>query len=692
MSSQYLRSLTATLTLLVGATASGEPSALFEQGQTAFEGEDWPGAIAALTQEVEQNPGHEMAYILLGQALEASAQALDTDGRTEEAKKAKDDAVAQWTKLLSVTKTEAVRRVARKGFLRCRDVDLSVWTGRDPFDVGLNIDYRHLQEIDDEEYVDWGGIGIPPIQKETKHFYIASCSEAMTETLGEVCEQVLAFLNERMLDGRAWPLRVPILCYKDHDDYVSVGKNPGGSLGVTVPSPLTLTTARIGMFQVANEEQMEFKGADHPVKGNLEGTLPHELTHMVLFEFFGGQIIPRWIGEGTARQLEQNRKDFEETAELARDSVSGEFIRFRDLFNAAEYPTGGENLRFYEQSAAVVIFLAEHGPEAFRAFLDELRLQRGHDAAAAAALGIPEDGAVEEFERQWVRWMQERYVKNLKETEEPDDCIHCSECDDCTECDDEEAKEDGCDAEPCVKCVKEGMSTEEIEALPCRPKCWSRARPTESPLYLPGFDLARTLEHENIGEWSPVPIRSLDDFRGVEGSKRHWKVDGDRLQCLLPDGSPTAALLAIKTYEDLPFVVRCQAQYTGDDDAGYFGFAQLDLAGDESGVQALARLTRGAPFEVMCVLESNLTLFLDGECAGRFPAVLPSAEDDDIDYPLAFVASAPIRIWGLETITLLGKDIALRSDQEEGEDQDEGRDPRPRPGRPPRRPGQPGVL
>ena len=70
---------------------------------------------------------------------------------------------------------------------------------------------------------------------------------------------------------------------------------------------------------------------------------------------------------------------------------------------------------------------------------------------------------------------------------------------------------------------------------------------------------------------------------------------------------------------------------------------------------------------------------------------LPSEEEGDIDYPLAFVASSPIQVWDSETITLKGKDIALRGEQEEGDDegQDEGRDLRPSR---PRRPGQPGVL
>ncbi|MBN1514897.1 MAG: hypothetical protein JXB13_22995, partial [Phycisphaerae bacterium] len=46
----------------------------------------------------------------------------------------------------------------------------------------------------------------------------------------------------------------------------------------------------------------------------------------------------------------------------------------------------------------------------------------------------------------------------------------------------------------------------------------------------------------------------------------------------------------------------------------------------------------------------------------RYPAALPSPEDDDNDYPVAFVAQAPVQIWDVEAVTLQDKDFVLRGD------------------------------
>ena len=643
-----------------GGRTVAEDTSAFEQAKQAFEARKWETAVPALQQEVKANPGNQMAYILLGQALEAKGD--------------KAEAVKQWEALLTIATDEEVRRVARKGYLRCRAHDLETmeWQDRDPFHVpDVDIDYRGLDQVDDATYLQLPGMpwGTPPVELETKHFFIATCSEKLTTVAGKICEKYLAFMRERLFDGRAWSQKVPILIYKDMQDYIQVGKNPEGSGGVTKAG--FGMTAAVALFQLSDEAGMKFQKVDNPVKGNLEDTLPHELMHMVLFEFFGAQANPLWLHEGCARQMEQVRKDLKESADMARDTVSGEFIRLRDLFNSEGYPTGGENLRFYDQSAAVVTFIALHGPEAFRAFLDEVRLQHGWDAAAAAALGIPEDGAIEELERRWVEWMKERYVKDL-DLDEPGDCIDCTTCDECRECTD-------CDSADCVRCVPQNTPDSEIANLPCKPKCWPVMTASSSNVFLPGIDLIKTLAP--IGTWVKIPTDSMQQFRPVEESGRFWTADGGRIVCNTPDGTPNPVLLAVKTYEEQPVVIRCKVRYTGAQPQTYFGFTQLNLAGDDLGVQALAPLQNGAQHELMCLLASDLSLYVDGRCVGRYPAALPSPEDDDNDYPVALVAQAPVQVWDVEAVTLHEKDIVLRSD-EPGSTED-GAPPPPGPTSPP---------
>ncbi len=648
MCSNTLRAVVIAVVLgMTTAAVHAAPSAVFENGREAFEAEEWDAAVAALKQEIGANPGHQLAYILLAKSLEQLGK--------------KKDAFDCWSELLDFATDEGVRREARKGFLRTREFDPNVWSDRDPFSVDLDVNYRGLEEIDDPSYepIRYGGsvVKAPTIYGETKHFTIRTCTHRLTRELGKACENFLAAQTKTLLDDRAWSARIPILCYPDYKAYKSAGM-PGG--GVTVRSRLTGETWYIAIFQLHEEDDPDAVRLKSRVKHNIEDVLGHELTHLVLNEFFGGVSIPRWINEGTANQYMLNRDDYREIANLARDSVSGEFIRFRELFAAREYPRDPvENFRFYDQGAAIATFLAEHGPEAFRAFLDELRLQHGHDAAAAAALGIPEEGAVEEFERQWNDWMTIRYRRNLSVAEEAEDCVNCEECEECVRC------YEDCDADECYRCVTEENKKEDSEDLPCKPRCWFRTNTSKSPVFQPGIALKKTLEKIADSAWTKVPADSMDDFVGVADARRYWELDDGMLRCTLKDDSPTAALLAFQSYEELPLVFRCRAKYVGEESSTLFGFAQLNLDGEELGVQTVTALEYGKTYDVKCLLADDLMLYLNGKCVGRTAAVRTDNWKDETDYPVALVAAAPMQVWDLDVVTLKDREIIFGPDDDE---------------------------
>ena len=165
--------------------------------------------------------------------------------------------------------------------------------------------------------------------------------------------------------------------------------------------------------------------------------------------------------------------------------------------------------RFYEQSATIVLYLLEQGPESMLAFLQALKDNKGHDAAVAAALGIPVEGAVEEFEKRWVEWMKDRYVHDLGEDE----------------------KHEAVEAEPIAKDVL-AMGSGELETV------------------------------SNIDEWTAIPTDSLDMFKGVGGSIRDWKIENNRLSCK-KQTSATATILGVRMDEEPPMVLRCKIKWNG---------------------------------------------------------------------------------------------------------------------------------
>ncbi|MCP4248277.1 MAG: tetratricopeptide repeat protein [bacterium] len=559
----------------------------YDTARAAFEAGDFAKAERLLADEVRDNPGHEEAYLLWARALE---QTENYQG-----------AVDAWTTLKKITIDEDREANARRNMLRLQrklagggNEQLKV---DDPFHVpGIEIDYTGLEEVESKDY---RGM-YPPFSHETRNFIVYACNEKLAEKVGELSEKYLAFLRQRLLAGRAWAFRVPIFVYADHDDYVKVGGWPAQSGGATFSTHLG-RSGRVGLYQVSSAESIEANEAKNSVSHNIEDVLPHELTHVVLYEFFGAQPVPKWLHEAFARQMEQNRKDYEEAAVLAQDAVAGEYFRFRDFFAAETYPSGGQVMRFYEQAATTVLFLIEQGPEATRAFLTELAKQNGHDAAVAAAFGIDEEGAVEAFEKMWVKWMEQRYIHDLKREDRE---------------------------EPTV------------------------AKRSASRLFKGPFDEMASLA--KIEKWRNVKPAAEGECKGVGGSLSDWTLDDERIVSQLPD-ERTQSMLAVRMYEELPIAVRCRIRWTGDEEEnlGWFGFAVLDEHLEDLGAQALVRLDDNRAHDLNCVVSDDIVVFLDGRCAGRYP-LPPRPDDVEIDYPVALVAYSPIEITDFQVATIEG--------------------------------------
>jgi len=581
---------------------------LYDQARAAFEAGDYAQADKLLAEELRENPGNEEAYRIWAETLEKLG---DLQGSAD-----------AWETLKLVTANEELQNAARRQMLRLERILLADRREEpkfeNPFDMGdLGIDYTDLEEVDSTDY---RGI-YPPFTYESRNFTIYACNEKLAKITAELSEKCLRFLLDRMLEGRAWAVRVPIFVYADHDDYVKVGGNSPWSGGVTVPDYIG-RVAKVAIFQLYDEKTVEEHGFKNRVSQNLEDTLLHELTHVVINEFFGAQETPRWMHEAFAQQMEQNRKQYEEAAKLAQDAVAGEYFRFRDLFSARQYPaTSSKSRRFYEQSATIATFLAERGPEATLAFLNELAHQKGHDAAIAAAWGIPEEGAVEALEKMWVEWMTQRYVKDLKR-------------------DDRE--------EPTV------------------------ARESDSRLFRSPFDELASVNA--IEQWRAVKPEGPGECRGIGTSLRDWTLGPEVITSKLPD-EQSQSMLAVRMYEELPIAVKCRVRWTGreDENLGWFGFAVLDAQMEDMGVQALARLDDNRVHDLTCVIGDEIAVYLDDRCAGRYP-VPPWPDDVQVDYPVALVTYSPVEVTDFQVGTIDAfKDLAADEEEDQGKKGRRGR-------------------
>ena len=548
-----------------------------DEARKLLDGGNARTVVTLMTEELEDNPGHEEAYVLLAKAYEA----LDDMDKAAEA----------WSELKTITMNEERRQKARIGLLRTRgSVQAPTTPGEwaeDPWRVPVDdIDLSKLSNDEQPEYDEKR----PKYHKESRNFIVFAPTEEGAEVGSKLCEKYLHFLLDRYLDGQAWALRIPIFIFKDHDDYVSVGGYHAASAGVTMTDMMGRPT-QIAMYMLDPEGNLDLD--------SLEGTLPHELTHMVVHEFFGAGDLPLWVDEGMARRMEQTRNDYEEAAKIGRDAVAGEYFRFRDLFELEGYPEGHfRNFRFYEQSATIVLFILERGPEALLTFLQTLKDGGTYDEAISSVFNdIPPEHATEEFEKRWLEWMHERYLKNMAESDKGE--LH-------------------------------------------------EARTVDtSSLTLQDFD--ETATAGKVTNWTSIPTNSLNRFKGIGDSRKEWTVDGDRLVCDVSDRKVGTAL-ALRMDEEPPMVVRFTARWrdTNNSQRGLLGIGMLDHRGDDTGIQVMVPLNDTRPTPITCVISDDIAVYRNGECTGRYPALLTEDLDEDIDYPISIVAYSPIEIYNLE--------------------------------------------
>lgn len=631
MSSQTLARFGGPLAAVVAAFCFPQPAyaTRYEDAKSHFDSGAWTQCIALLTAELDEHPGHEVARILLGKAYEADEEW--------------PAATTVWEDLLKIAQNEAHRGIARKALLRLRRKETQerdrVWSPGsegtdsarpDPFHIEMpSVQWEDIETVESDDYEN----NVPPFHYASKHFDVFSTNEKLSEVIAERSEIYLKFMTESLFGGRSWGFRLPIFCYATEEDYIRVGGAPGGSHGVTYGSILGKSRYVMIFHRLEITDENDRK-REVMYEYAIDSILQHELTHVMINEFFGGQEIPQWLHEAVAGRMELTRHHYEEAARLARAVVAGEHFRFRDLFEQEGYPSSRIGL-FYEQSAIIVLYLFEAGPEAMYTFFSELAQQHTHDEALAAALGIPEEGAVEEFERMWVEWMKRRYVQDLK----PD--------------------------------PGEKVEIELAVAI-------------ETNTFDPPVNESGAIE--TVTDWRRVPTESLsDDFCGIGATLDDWATRGGRLQCNPPKDGFGGAYLGIRMYEKLPLAVRCTVRSEGD---GWAGFALLDSAKNETGIEVLGRVEDGRTHELVALLGDELAIYVDGVCTGRYPRPQQNRLDAAIDFPLALVAYSSLEITKLEVAHIDKFDIAEPDEDEDNGNRGRGRGRSNsrggrRPGRPP---------
>jgi hypothetical protein len=139
----------------------------------------------------------------------------------------------------------------------------------------------------------------------------------------------------------------------------------------------------------------------------LEGTMKHELCHLVLHHHLDGRDLPKWLDEGIAQwvsggiiEVIRTRKE----TRLTQATLGRKIIPVRALTD--RFPGDRESLFLaYEESKSLVTYMIEeHGLEGVLSILRHLKNGEDWEAAVFKGLSI----SFEELEADWLDHLRKR--------------------------------------------------------------------------------------------------------------------------------------------------------------------------------------------------------------------------------------------------------------------------------------------
>jgi len=151
----------------------------------------------------------------------------------------------------------------------------------------------------------------------------------------------------------------------------------------------------------AQGELFVLRNAQNKWKGN---TLGHEITHLVVYRFFGNGV-PRWLNEGFAEYAGERgyAAFYRARGYRARPTSAAvdpaKFIPVRELTGMLEYPRETERvMTFYDESERLVRYLVASDKAGFATFLASMAQGNQFESALGKGFGARFSG-LDAFER-----------------------------------------------------------------------------------------------------------------------------------------------------------------------------------------------------------------------------------------------------------------------------------------------------
>ncbi|MSR56081.1 MAG: hypothetical protein EXS05_00165 [Planctomycetaceae bacterium] len=204
-----------------------------------------------------------------------------------------------------------------------------------------------------------------------------------------VCEALRSRLQENWLSAAAagWDPKCIVVVHRTAKGYTArLGRGSEGSSGC---ASLESEGGRV----VARRIDLRGDADDW-----LTAAFPHELTHIVLADRFGGRQPPRWVDEGIAILAEPETKQLQRLRAFEAAEARRQIYSARELMAPAADRDARRRDAFYWQSASLVAHLVEQGTsEQFLTFVDAL-MRDGTEHALRQVYEIP---SLAQLESRW---------------------------------------------------------------------------------------------------------------------------------------------------------------------------------------------------------------------------------------------------------------------------------------------------
>ncbi|HVJ66411.1 MAG TPA: hypothetical protein VM510_00430 [Caulifigura sp.] len=249
---------------------------------------------------------------------------------------------------------------------------------------------------------------------ESRRFRIHySGPDATAVPLVAFCEQTCESLRDRWIaDQRpTWSCKCDIYVYATAKQFEKGAKAPALMWGVA--------DLEIGEGRVF-KRRLHVRG-DEPAK--IKPVLTHEMTHVVLAEYFCRKPIPRWADEGIAVFSEPPERQQRMVSFLKDEAAMKRLLPLRQI-TAAGYQ-GPQNEReselFYGQSGAVIEYLVTKHQLTEAGVLQLVHLSGEQGWEKAIEKTLPGTKAAQ-FESEWKTWLVNREETLLTSVEDgPED-------------------------------------------------------------------------------------------------------------------------------------------------------------------------------------------------------------------------------------------------------------------------------